>query len=144
MPENEGSRPQKRTKMPILCSGMVAASQAWCIWQQCARQKIAATYHATCPVHAAGHTTVSKQPGYLLPLIPPRSYRKKATAVCYRRHTCRRTTCRRVCYRNLPPRPTRPGILPCSGSRAQRAGDSDVGANDKGAGDDPGDWVDAH
>ena len=28
MPENEGSRPQKRTKMPILCSGMVAASPA--------------------------------------------------------------------------------------------------------------------
>ena len=28
MPENEGSRPQKRTKMLILCSGMVAASLA--------------------------------------------------------------------------------------------------------------------
>ena len=25
-PENKGFRPQKRTKMPILCSGMVAAS----------------------------------------------------------------------------------------------------------------------
>ena len=37
-----------------------------------------------------------------------------------------------------------PGILPRDASRAQRAGDSDVGANDKGAGDDPGDWVDAH
>ena len=84
---------------------------------------------------AAAHTAVA---------LPPRSYRKKATAVCYRRHTCRRTTCRRVCYRNLPPRPTCRGLLPCYGSRAQRAGDSDVGANDKGAGDDPGDGVDAH
>ena len=35
-------------------------------------------------------------------------------------------------------------VLPRDGSRAQRAGDSDVGANDKGAGDDPGDGVDAH
>ena len=61
-------------------SSLPATSPAGCIWQQCARQKIAATYHATCPVHAAGHTTVSKQPGYLLPLIPPWRYRRGATA----------------------------------------------------------------
>ena len=57
----------------------------------------------------------------ILPCIPPWRY-PRAT---YPRACCR-------------------GILPCSGSRAQRAGDSDVGANDKGAGDDPGDGVDAH
>ena len=60
---------------------------------------------------AAAHTAVA---------LPPRSYRKKATAVCYRRHTCRRTTCRRVCYRNLPPRPTcratTPANLPTGGA----------------------------
>ena len=160
-------------------SALPATSPAECIWQQCARQQIAATYHATCPVRAAGHTTVSKQPGYLLPLIPPWRYRLGATAKklppahlspynlspcilpqpaaktylplilpCIppdnlpAAHTTVHTAvalpprnCRRACRR---------GILPCSGSRAQRAGDSDVGANDKGAGDDPGDWVDAH
>ena len=58
--ENEGFEWQKRTKMPILCSGMVAASSALpatspagCIWQQCARQQIAATY----PVHTPGQPT---------------------------------------------------------------------------------------
>ena len=184
--------------MPILCSGMVAASSALpatspagCIWQQYARQQIAATYHATSPVHAAGHTTVSKQPGYLLPLMPPWRYRlgtttkklppahlspcmlPKPTAV-HAAATSRQdlpaahTTVHTAVA--LPPRRYRkklpscataeelpscataeelppcmpPGILPCSGSRAQRAGDSDVGANDKGACDDPGDWVDAH
>ena len=69
-----------------------ATSPAGCIWQQCARQQIAATY------------------------------RRGAT----------------------PGQPARRGILPRDGSRSQRAGDSDVGANDKGAGDDPSDWVDAH
>ena len=170
-------------------SALPATNPAECIWQQYARQQIAATYHATCPVHAAVHTTVSKQPGYLLPLMPPWRYRRGTTAKSYRRvlpparlplgqPTCRaccrnlppRPTCRSyrrayrlayrrgataealpqkttvVCYRRgtTPVQPTRRGILPRDGSRAQRAGDSDVGANDKGAGDDPGDWVDAH
>ena len=151
-----------------------ATSPAGCIWQQYARQQIAATYHATCPVHAAGHTTVSKQPGYLLPLIPPWRYRLGATA--------KKLPPAHLSPYNLPPcmlpqpaaktylpliLPCIPpwryrrgataksysrgttavhaaGILPRDGSRAQRAGDSDVGANDKGAGDDPGDGVDAH
>ena len=86
--ENEGFEWQKRTKTPILCSGMVAASSALpatspaeCIWQQCARQQIAATYHATCRracyreqaarLPAAAHAAVALQ---------PRNYRKKATA----------------------------------------------------------------
>ena len=155
--------------MPFLCSGMVAASSALpatspaeCIWQQCARQQIAATYHATCRracyreqaarLPAAAHAAVALQ---------PRNYRKKATAgtpvavqpvavhaaaTCCQDLPAAHTTvhtavalpprkCRRACRR---------GILPCSGARAQRAGDSDVGANDKGAGDDPGDGVDAH
>ena len=60
-------------------SALPATNPAECIWQQYARQQIAATYHTTCPVHAAGHTTVSKQPGYLLPLIPPWRYRLGAT-----------------------------------------------------------------
>ena len=94
-----------------------ATSPAGCIWQPYARQQIAATYHATCRQDLpAAHTTV-----HTAVELP-----QKATAVCY----CQGTTAR--------------WVLPCSGSRAQRAGDSDVGANDKGAGDDPGDWVDAH
>ena len=101
-------------------------------------------------VHAAGNCpratyrrgvtagTPTPRTSYLpliLPCIPPWRYRRGATAkttvVCYRRGT-------------TAVQPARRGILPCSGSRAQRAGDSDVGANDKGAGDDPGDGVDAH
>ena len=142
--------------MPFLCSGMVAASSAalpralrGASGSSTPGNRLPQPTTQPAVVHAPGqptrwHTTVSKQPGYLLPLIPPwryrwgttaKSYRRgataeelpqKATAVCYRRHAYRR------------------GILPCSGSRAQRAGDSDVGANDKGAGDNPGDWVDAH
>ena len=139
-------------------------SPARCIWQQYARQQIAATYHATSPVHAAGHTTVSKQPGYLLPLLPPWRYSRGTTAKKlppahlspYNLSPCMLPQPAAKTYLpcNLPPcatagtltpgQPARRGILPCSGSRAQRAGDSDVGANDKGACDDPGDWVDAH
>ena len=100
-------------------------------------------------VHAPGqptrwHTTVSKQPGYLLRLIPPWRYRQELLPgnllplilPCIPPRNYRRVTYPRATYRR--------GILPRDGSRAQRAGDSDVGANDKGAGDDPGDWVDAH
>ena len=117
-----------------------------------------AVVHATagnCPVHAAGNcpraTYRRVLPPARLPLGQP-TCRACCHATCrqdlpaahttvhtaeelpqksYRRHAYRRVTYRR-------------GILPCSGSRAQRAGDSDVGANDKGAGDDPGDRVDAH
>ena len=84
--------------------------------------------------------------------LPPRptcrSYRR-AYRLAYRRGATaealpQKTTV--VCYRRVtyPHATYLPGILPRDGSRAQRAGDSDVGANDKGAGDDPGDWVDAH
>ena len=69
----------------------------------------------------AAHTTVHTAVALL----------QKTTVVCYRRGT-------------TAVQPTHRGILPRDGARAQRAGDSDVGANDKGAGDDPGDWVDAH
>ena len=76
----------KAHKNPIFVLGdgcrelsSATTSPAGCIWQQYARQQIAATYHATCPVHAAGHTTVSKQPGYLLPLMPPWRYRLGTT-----------------------------------------------------------------
>lgn len=62
-----------------LSSALPATSPAGCIWQQCARQQIAATYHATCRRGAtAEHTTV---------------------------HTPGQPTCR-ACCRNLPPRPT--------------------------------------
>ena len=115
-------------------SALPATNPAGCIWQPYARQQIAATYHATCrraccrnlllrPTCRA-YDRAYPRTTYLpliLPCIPPWRY-PRAT---YPRACCR-------------------GILPCSGSRAQRAGDSDVGANDKGAGDDPGDWVDAH
>ena len=87
----------KAHKNPIFVLGdgcrelsSATTSPAGCIWQQYARQQIAATYHATCPVHAAGHTTVSKQPGYLQPLIPPLRYRQE-----------------------LLPGNLLPGILPC-------------------------------
>ena len=172
-PENKGFRPQKRTKTSILCSkglktrvlkgksaqkprfcarnarkrgsrrakahknaifvlgdgcrepssahwssALPATSPAGCIWQQCARQQIAATCRQDLP---AAHTTV-----HAAVALPPRNYRKKLPPCA------------------APGQPTCRGILPRDGSRAQRAGDSDVGANDKGAGDDPGDGVDAH
>ena len=71
----------------------------------------------------------------ILPCIPPWRYRRGATAKNYRRV---------LPPRNYPRATYLPGILPRDGSRAQWAGDSDVGANDKGAGDNPGDGVDAH
>ena len=74
----------------------------------------------------------------ILPCIPPDNLPAAHTAVHTAVELPQKTTA--VCYR----RAYHQGILPCSGSRAQRAGDSDVGANDKGAGDDPGDGVDAH
>ena len=74
-----------------------ATSPAGCIWQQCARQQIAATYHATCrraccrelppcnlppwryrrhaypsDILPAAHTTV-----HTAVALPPRRYRKK-------------------------------------------------------------------
>ena len=97
-----------------------------------------------------------------------KSYRRVHTAVCFRRElspgippcippcllpqpTCRayyraypRTTYLPLILPCIPRTTYPPGILPRDGSRAQRAGDSDVGANDKGACDDPGDGVDAH
>ena len=187
--ENEGFERQKRTKMAILCSGMVAASLAAPIGaQHYPPRALRSASGSSAPGNrlpqpttqpAAVHATVSKQPGYLLPLMPPWRYSRGTTAKklppahlspynlspcmlpqpaaktylplilpCIppdnlpAAHTTVHTAvalpprkCRRACRR---------GILPCDGSRAQRAGDSDVGANDKGAGDDPGDGVDAH
>ena len=132
------------TKMPILCSGMVAASLA---------APIGAQHY---PPRALRGASGSSAPGNKLPQpttqpaavhaagnCPRATYRRGATAEELPQKSYRRAY-RRVCYRNLPPRPTCRGILPRDGSSAQRAGDSDVGANDKGAGDDPGDGVDAH
>ena len=142
MPENEGSRPQKRTKMPILCSGMVAASPA------------APTGTQHCPPQTLRSASGSSTPGNRLPQPTTQPVAVHA-AETYRRAYCRnllpRPTCRSYyrAYRSsataeeLPPCML-PGILPRSGSRAQRAGDSDVGANNKGACDDPSDGVDAH
>ena len=112
-------------------SALPATSPAGCIWQQCARQQIAATYHTTCPRAYRRATCRQDLPAAHTTVHTAGELPQKATAVA------------------LPPRNYRlatylPGILPRDGSRAQRAGDSDVGANDKGAGDDPGDWVDAH
>ena len=102
-----------------------ATSPAGCIWQQYARQQIAATYHATCR-RAYYREQAARLPAaaHAAEALP-----QKTTVVCYRRGT---TAVHAA------------GILPRDGSSAQRAGDSDVGANDKGAGDDPGDGVDAH
>ena len=143
------------TKMPILCSGMIAASLA------------APTGAQHCPPRALRGASGSSAPGNRLPQpttqpaavhaagncppcnLPPWRYRRHAypsdilPAAHTTVHTPGQPTCRS--YRRPYPRTTYPpGILPRDGSSAQRAGDSDVGANDKGAGDDPGDWVDAH
>ena len=146
--ENEGFEWQKRTKMPILCSGMVAASLAAPIGAQhyppralrgasgssAPGNRLPQPTTQPAPVHTAG-TPAAGEPAAktYLPLIPPWNYRKKLPPCATARHTTVHTA---ATYRR--------GILPRDGSRAQRAGDSDVGANDKGAGDDPGDWVDAH
>ena len=139
-PENKGFRPQKRTKTLILCSkcpktGVPKPKSAqkcrFCArgWLPRAQQHC----HEPCGVHLAAVRQATdcrnlprNLPPGILPCIPPRNYRKKLPPA------------------RLPPANLPPGILPRDGSRAQRAGDSDVGANDKGAGDDPGDWVDAH
>ena len=180
MPENGGSERQKRTKIPFLCSGMVAASPI-------APTGAHRLQLGTAAVHAAGNSTVhtagelpqkataEELPPCNLPpanlpaahtavALPPRSYRKKATAgtpvavhaaktylplippcipPCippwrYRRGATAKSYSRGTTAVHAA------GILPRDGSCAQRAGDSDVGANDKGAGDDPGDGVDAH
>ena len=142
-------------------SALPASSPPGCIWQQCARQQIAATYHATCRQDLpAGHTTVHTPanppprnlPPCMLPgtapCIPPWRYRKKlppcATAKSYRLGATAEELPQKATAVCCPRTTYLPGILPRDGSRAQRAGDSDVGANDKGAGDDPGDGVDAH
>ena len=176
-------RRQKRTKIPFLCSGMVAGSSAalpralrGASGSSTPGNRLPQPTTQPAVVHAPGqptrwHTTVSKQPGYLLPLIPPWRYSRGTAANSYRRHACRRACCRNLPPCMLPqpaaktylpgtlpaaktylplilpcilPQSTCRGILPRDGSSAQWAGDSDVGANDKGAGDDPGDWVDAH
>ena len=83
-PENEGSRPQKRTKMPILCSGMVAASPA------------APTGTQHCPPQTLRSASGSSTPGNRLPqpttqptavALPPGNYRKKLPPCATSRHT---------------------------------------------------------
>ena len=139
MPENEGSRPQKRTKMPILCSGMVAASPAAPTGaQHYPPRALRGASGSSTPGNKLPQPTTQPAAKTYLPLILPCIPLDNLPAA----HTTVHTAVA-LPLRNYP-RACRRGILPCSGSRAQRAGDSDVGANDKGAGDDPGDWVDAH
>ena len=90
------------TKTPILCSGMVAASSAalpralrGASGSSAPGNRLPQPTTQPAVVHAPGqptrwHTTVSKQPGYLLPLIPPLRYRQE-----------------------LLPGNLLPGILPC-------------------------------
>ena len=80
--ENEGFEGQKRTKTPILCSGMVAASSAalpralrGASGSSAPGNRLPQPTTQPAAVHAAGNCPV--QP----------------TAVCYRRHACRRGTC---------------------------------------------------
>ena len=184
------------TKTSILCSkglktrvlkGKSAQKWRFCArgWLPRAQQRpleLSTARHKPCGVHLAAvrqATDCRNLPRNLPSCMPPPGTAPcmlpgtapvRPTAVCYRRHACRRGTCCQdlpAAHTTvhtavaLPPRRYRkklpscataeelppcipPGILPRDGSRAQRAGDSDVGANDKGAGDDPGDWVDAH
>ena len=146
------------TKTLFLCSkglkmripkGKSAQKPRFCArgWLPRAQQRC----HEPCGVHLAAvrqATDCRNLPRNLPPCIPPARLPPcmlPGTAPCIPPGNYRK---------NLPPcatagtltpgQPTCWGILPRDGSRAQRAGDSDVGANDKGAGDDPGDWVDAH
>ena len=148
MPENEGSRPQKRTKIPFLCSGMVAASLAAPTGaQHYPPRALRGASGSSAPGNRLPQPTTQPAAKTYLPLILPcilpqsaavhttGNYRKKLPPCA----TASTPIATRPAAKTYPP-----GILPCSGARAQRAGDSDVGANDKGAGDDPGDWVDAH
>ena len=113
----------KAHKNPIFVLGdgcrelsSAATSPAGCIWQQCARQQIAATYHATCrrayyreqaATQPAAKTYLPLIPPCIPPCIPPWRYRRGATAKSYSRGTTaksyRRHACRRACCRNLPP-----------------------------------------
>ena len=141
--QKRGVRKAKAHKNPIFVLGdgcrelsSVAASPAGCIWQQCARQQIAATYHATCPRayrrHACRHATCRQDlpAAHTAVALPPRNYRKKLpparlplgqpTAVhaaeTYRPACCRnllpRPTCRSY-YRAYPRTTYLPLILPC-------------------------------
>lgn len=111
-------------------SALPATSPAGCIWQQYARQQIAATYHATCrrachrrelpraccrelppcdlPPCATAGTPAAGEPAaktylpLILPCIPPRNYRKKLPPCA---------TCRSY-YRAYPRATYLPGILP--------------------------------
>ena len=168
-------------------SALPATNPAECIWQQYARQQIAATCRQDLP---AAHTTV-----HAAVALPPRNYRKKLPPCATAGTPTPRTTYLPCMLPQLAAKTYLPLILPCippdnlpaayttvqtavklpqkatavalppaclppdnlpaghttarwvlprDGSRAQRAGDSDVGANDQGAGDDPSDGVDAH
>ena len=137
-PENEGSRPQMRTKMPILCLGMVAASSA------ALPRALRGASGSSAPGNRLPQPTTQPAAVHAAGNCPRATYRRGTTAKSYRRVLppgilpC-------IPPGNLPAgHTTARWVLPRDGSRAQRAGDSDVGANDKGACDDPGDGVDAH
>ena len=151
--------------MVAASSALPATSPAGCIWQQYARQQIAATCRRACRrayyreqaarLPAAAHAAVALQPRNYRKKLPParlspRNLPPRPTCRSYYRAYRRGATAEELPPCNLPPTNLPTGlttarwVLPRDGSRAQRAGDSDVGANDKGAGDDPGDWVDAH
>ena len=110
------------TKMPILCSGMVAASLAAPIGAQhyppralrgasgssAPGNKLPQPTTQPAAVHAAGNCPPCN--------LPPWRYSRGTTAKSYRRHACRR-----ACCRNLPPcmlpqpaaKTYLPLILPC-------------------------------
>ena len=80
-------------------SALPATSPAGCIWQQCARQQIAATYHATCRRACCRN---------LLPRPTCRSYYR-----AYRRGTTAKSYRRVLPLAHLSPCNLPPGILPC-------------------------------
>ena len=100
------------------------------------RGTTAKSYRRVLPAaHTTVHTAVALPPWNYRKKLPP--YAAAGTPVAVQPGAVHTTV-------HTPVQPTCRGILPRDGSCAQRAGDSDVGANDKGAGDDPGDGVDAH
>ena len=124
MPENEGSRPQKRTKMPILCLGMVAASSAALpralrgasgssapgnrLPQPTTQPAVVHATAGNCPVHAAGNCPRATYRRVLPPArLPPGNLPPRPTCRSYYRAYRRGTTAKS--YRRVLP----PGILPC-------------------------------
>ena len=97
-------------------SALPATSPAGCIWQQCARQQIAATYHATCrrACHRRAYyrEQAATQPAaktylpLILPCIPPRNYRRATYRRVLLPGNYRRYAYHRAYYRAMGPAPS--------------------------------------